>query len=268
MHPILFTIPNFIPLLGGLSVHTYGVLVATGFLLAMWWASYDAKTRGVDPNRIMDLAFYIILSGVLGSRLMYLIVTDPGVFVRAPLDVFKLWQGGVAYYGGVIGALLAVIIYTRKYHLSFWTCADIIMPGLAIGHAVGRLGCLMAGCCHGLPTPDPAVWYAIVFPNDPQSFAPAGVPVYPTQLMEAAGEVCIFLFLVWRRHHQKFTGQIFALYIIVYAIMRGILETFRGDTDRGYILDPWISTSQGIAILMLVGGVLTYGWRRSYVSRS
>lgn len=259
MHPVLFTIPIF----GGLPVHTYGVLVATAFLVGMWWGGYDARRRGENPQRIMDLVFYMLLSGVLVSRLHYILVVDPGMFLRAPLDVFKIWQGGITWYGGVIGGTLGVVAYVWYYKLSFWTCADIVAPGLSIGHAIGRLGCLMAGCCHGLPSPVGA-WYGITFPDGVGSLAPAGIPLYPTQLMESAGEVLIFLFLVWRGRHQKFSGQIVALYLMVYAVLRFVLEYFRGDTDRGWFWEPYVSTSQGIAVFMFAAGFTMYLWRRRY----
>lgn len=262
MHPILFTIPLF----GGLAVHTYGVMAATGFLAGMWWAGYDARRRGYNPNLVMDLVFYMILTGIVVSRLHYIVVTDPGMFLRAPLDVLKIWQGGITFYGGVIGGILAVIFYVWRHHLSFFDYADIIVPGVSIGHAFGRMGCLMAGCCHGLPTPAGA-WYGITYPAGVESLAPAGVSLYPTQPMEALGEVLIFLFLVWRGRHQKFSGQIFALYIMVYALLRFLLEYLRGDTDRGWWVEPYVSTSQGIAIGMFALGLVIYFWRRRYATR-
>lgn len=262
MHPVLFTIPIF----GGLPVHTYGVMAAIGFLAGMWWAGYDARRRGENPNRVMDMVFYMILGGIVVSRLHYIIVTDPGMFLRAPLDVFKIWQGGITFYGGVIGGVLAVLFLSWRYKMSFWLFADIVSPGVSLGHAFGRLGCLMAGCCHGLPTPAGA-WYGITFPEGVGALAPTGVSLYPTQPMEAFGEVLIFLFLVWRGRHPKFSGQIFALYIMMYAVMRFALEYLRGDTDRGWWVEPYISTSQGIAIMMFGLGVSLYMWRRRYAIR-
>ncbi len=262
MHPILFTIPLF----GGLPVHTYGVLAATGFLAGMSWAGYDARRRGYNPNLVMDLVFYMILTGIVVSRLHYILVTDPGMFIRAPLDVFKIWQGGITFYGGVIGGISAVAYYVWRYHLSFFDYADIIAPGVSIGHAFGRMGCLMAGCCHGLPT-SAGAWYGISYPEGVGSLAPTGVSLYPTQPMEALGEVLIFLFLVWRGRHQKFSGQIFALYIMIYAVLRFVLEYLRGDTDRGWWMEPYVSTSQGIAIIMFTVGLCIYLWRRQYATR-
>jgi phosphatidylglycerol:prolipoprotein diacylglycerol transferase len=259
MHPVLFTIPVF----GGITIHTYGILVATGFLVGMWWGGYDARRRGENPSRIMDMVFYMILSGLVVSRLHYILVVDPGMFWRAPLDVFKIWQGGITFYGGVVGGVIGVAVYVWWYKLSFWTCADIVAPGLSLGHAFGRIGCLMAGCCHGREAPADA-WYAIRFPEGVGSLAPVGTALYPTQIMESLGEVGIFLFLLWMGRRQKFSGQIFLLYLIIYAVMRYTLEFWRGDVDRGWWIEPIVSTSQGIAIVMATVGVILYMWRRRY----
>lgn len=257
MHPILFTIPIF----GGLPIHTYGVLVATGFLVGMWWGGFDARRRGENAAQVMDLIFYMLLTGIIVSRLHYIAVVDPGMFIRAPLDVFKIWQGGITFYGGLIGGILAVVVYVWKHHISFWGYADIMAPGVSIAHAFGRIGCLMAGCCHGLPSPTDA-WYSISFPAGVGSLAPPGVPLYATQIMESAGEVLLFLYLVWRGRHQKFPGQIAMLYLMIYAVLRFLLEYMRGDVDRGWWVEPYVSTSQGIAVIMFVSGLSLYLWRR------
>ncbi|PIR20940.1 MAG: prolipoprotein diacylglyceryl transferase [Deltaproteobacteria bacterium CG11_big_fil_rev_8_21_14_0_20_47_16] len=259
MHPVLFTIPVF----GGITIHTYGVMAAAGFLAGMWWCGFDAKRRGENPNRIMDMVFYMILTGLVVSRLHYILVVDPGMFIHAPLDIFKIWQGGITFYGGVVGGIMAVAFYVWRYKLSFWTCADIVAPGVSLGHAFGRLGCLMAGCCHGRPAPLDA-WYGITFPDGVGSLAPVGIALYPTQIMESLGEVCIFLFLAWMGRRQKFSGQIILLYLMIYAVLRFTLEYIRGDTDRGYWIDPYVSTSQGIALIMASMGLGLYLWRRRY----
>jgi phosphatidylglycerol:prolipoprotein diacylglycerol transferase len=259
MHPVLFTFPFF----GGLPIHTYGVLAAVGFLAGMWWAGYDARRRGENPNRVMDMVFYMILSGIVVSRLHYIVVTDPGLFWRAPLDVLKIWQGGITWYGGVMGGVLAVVFLSWRNKMSCWIFADIVAPGVSIGHAFGRLGCLMAGCCHGLPTPAGA-WYGITFPEGVGSLAPMGMALYPTQPLESIAEIAIFLFLVWRGRHQQFSGQIVSLYIMIYAAMRFLMEYIRGDVDRGWWIDPYISTSQGIAFIMFTLGLSIYIWRRRY----
>lgn len=259
MHPVLFTIPIF----GGLPVHTYGVMAAIGFLAGMWWAGYDARRRGENPGLMMDLVFYMILAGIVVSRIHYVLVTDPGMVVRAPLDLFKIWQGGITWYGGVLGGVPAIALYAWKKGLPIWTSYDIVAPGVSIGHVFGRLGCLMAGCCHGRSAPVGA-WYGITFPEGVGSLAPTGMALYPTQVMESGMEFLIFLFLVWRGRHQKFAGQIITLYVMMYAVIRFLLEYLRGDTDRGWWIEPYVSTSQGIAMMAFAIGLIIYFWRRRY----
>lgn len=259
MHPILFEIPVF----GGLPVYTYGVLVATGFLVGIFWIVRESKRVGLDPARSMDLVFYIIISAIIGSRILYLIVNDPSRLIKEPWSIFMIWEGGLVFYGGVIFAVTASVIYMAKNKMKFLSYADVFAPGLVIGHAIGRIGCLMAGCCHGAAAG--SHWYAIVFPGDPHSSAPANIPLYPTQLIESSGDLLIFLFLVLFRKHKKFDGQIFALYLVLYSILRFFNEMLRGDTDRGYIVQNTISTAQGISIALFIMGVLMLA--RGYVKK-
>ncbi len=257
MHPVLFIIPIF----GGIEIHTYGVLVATGFMVGMLLLNREAARRGENPEQVADLAFYIIAGAIVGARIAYVIFSEPEHFLREPLAIFRIWEGGLVFYGGLIGAAVTTIWYTRRRRLRFWLYADILAPVLALGHSIGRLGCLMAGCCYGRAAPL-GTWWAITFPAGVGGLAPVGTPLYPTQLMESMAEFVIFLFLMLIRRRTKFEGQLFIVYLMIYSVVRSILEMFRGDTIRGFIIDPWLSTSQAISVVVLIAAMIVW-WRRS-----
>lgn len=255
MYPVLFKIPLF----GGaaITVYTYGFMVALAFVVGMIWVSRESRRVGQDPAKAMDLAFYIIVAAIIGSRILHVAVSERDRFLQNPLTIFKIWEGGLVFYGGLIASIAVAIWYIRRHNLSFWIISDIFSPAIALGHVFGRIGCFMAGCCHGRIV-DHKTWFSIVFPANPSSFAPTGVPLYPTQLMEAAGELVIFFILFFLRRHKRFDGQLLATYLIAYSILRAFVEYFRGDVSRGFVIEPWISTSTFISILMFVAGLLIY----------
>lgn len=247
MHPVLFELPFF----GGLRVYTYGVLVALGFLAGMLWVGKEAKRVGEDPAKATDLVFYVIIAAIIGSRIAYVAISDSAQFFRDPFSFFRIWEGGLVFYGGLIGAVAFAIWYTRRHRLAFWRMADIFAPGVSLGHFFGRLGCLMAGCCHGRPAPD-GLWCAITFPFDEHGFAPVGVALYPTQLMEAFGNLLVFGLLYVLRTKKRFDGQVFALYLVFYAALRSGVEFYRGDTIRGFVFGGLMSTSQAVSVVLVL----------------
>jgi phosphatidylglycerol:prolipoprotein diacylglycerol transferase len=253
MHPVLFKLPFF----GGIPVYSYGVLVAIAFLVAIFWVGYDAKRSGLDAKRATDLVFYIILAGILGSRILYIVITEWEPFLKNPIIFFKMWEGGLVWYGGLIAALIVAVIYVRHYRLPVLPYLDCFAPAVALGHAIGRLGCTMAGCCFGKPIGHDA-WYAMIFPADVGSFAPPGVALYPTQLMEATAELITFCLLLVVRHYKKFNGQVIASYLILYGVARFVIEFFRGDMDRGFVIPDLISVSQLVSIVMILLGMAMY----------
>ncbi len=236
MHPVLVRI-------GPLTVHTYGVLVAAGFLLGLALAVKQAKREGVPSERIIDIGFYVLLSAIAGSRLLFVII-NAGHYAEHPLDIVRIWEGGLVFYGGLALAVPVAIWYIRRHGLDYRSVADIFAPSLAIGHAVGRLGCFSAGCCYGIPAKVP---WAVTFLN-PESVARIGIPLHPTQLYEAAGEFVNFLVLMGLRQRRLFKGQLFWTYVFLYSTLRFIVEFFRGDDARGFIAGGF-SVSQGISVV-------------------
>lgn len=237
MHPILIKI-------GPLTIYSYGFFLAVGFMLGIFYATRQARREGIDPQKISDLAFYIIIAALVGARLLF-IITEPHDFLENPLEVFKIWKGGLVFYGGFMAALVAGIWYVKRNKMPIWKTADIIAPSIALGQSLGRIGCFSAGCCYGREADVP---WAVTF-TDPNSLARLGVPLHPTQLYEAALDFGIFLFLISFKKRKTFDGQLIWLYTLLYAIVRFIVELFRGD-PRGSVLDNMLSTSQLIGIVM------------------
>ena len=243
MHPILFKI-------GPLTIHTYGFLVAVGFLIGLGLAARQAKKEGIPSNKIIDLGFYILLAAIIGSRLFFILINFSH-YMKNPLDIFKIWEGGLVFYGGVLLAVPVAIWYVKKSALGIWSTADLLAPSIAIGYATGRLGCFSAGCCYGKPAV--GLPWAVTF-TDPQSLAIIGVPLHPTQLYASSGAFIIFLILITLRKYKSFDGQLFFTYLLLYSVLRFIVEFFRGDMNRGFIIYN-ISLAQAIGILMFLVAV-------------
>jgi phosphatidylglycerol:prolipoprotein diacylglycerol transferase len=241
MYPRLFE-------LGPVTVYTYGVLLAAAYLLGLKLAMVRAKARGLDANRVLDLGIYIIISALIGAKLL-LFLTDAEMFVQNPRELLTLARSGGVFYGGLILAVVVALIYIRRIGLPLWTTTDVFAPGIALGHVVGRFGCLFAGCCFGKPTTLP---WGITFHD---TFAatnvgtPLGVPLHPTQLYEAGAELIILgLLLATERKGRAYPGRTFWLYMLLYSVSRFIIEFYRGD-DRGNPIGT-LSTSQLISVLL------------------
>jgi phosphatidylglycerol---prolipoprotein diacylglyceryl transferase len=239
MHPILFEVGNW-------PVYTYGVLLAAAYLAALQLAVVRARRLGIDGNKIMDLGIYLIIAALVGAKAM-LIAIDFRYFMNQPREILSLVRAGGVFYGGLIAALGVALWLVRRYGLAMWTTADLFAPGIALGHVIGRMGCLMAGCCYGRPTTVP---WAITFTN-PVAAAnvgtPLGVPLHPTQAYDAIAELGILVvLLVSERRGRPFAGRTFWLYVLLYGISRFIIEFYRGD-DRGVIMG--VSTSQFVSLI-------------------
>jgi phosphatidylglycerol:prolipoprotein diacylglycerol transferase len=250
MYPRLFE-------LGPITVYTYGVLLAAAYLLGLKFAMVRAKTRGLDAVRVLDLGIYIIISALVGAKLL-LLITDFRSFRADPRELLTLARSGGVFYGGLILAVIVALWYIRRAGLPLWTTCDVFAPGIALGHVVGRFGCFFAGCCYGKPTTLP---WGITF-TDPFAAAnvgtPLGVHLHPTQLYEAGAEALILLgLLLTEKKGKPYPGRTFWLYILLYAVSRFIIEYFRGD-ERGTV--GIFSTSQFISLVLapLAIGMLVY----------
>lgn len=258
MHPILFEFGNW-------PVYSYGVLLAAAYLAALQLAVVRARRQGLDGSKVMDLGIYLIIAALVGAKLM-LVLVDFNYFVSQPAELLGLVRAGGVFYGGLIAAVGVALWLVRRYGLPMWTTADLFAPGIALGHVIGRFGCLLAGCCYGRPTGLP---WAITF-TDPVAAAnvgtPLGIPLHPTQLYDAGAELLIMvLLLVTERKGRPFAGRTFWAYILLYGVSRFIIEFYRGD-DRGTMLG--MSTSQFISVVAVPLALVMLAWLRNRSRRS
>ena len=257
MHPRLFELPWTIPRIGMITVYTYGVLLAAAYLLGLQLALKRARARHLDSTRVMDLGIYIIISALVGAKLL-LLVTDFQTFKSNPAELLNLLREGGVFYGGLLVAVTVALWYIKRVGLPLWTTCDVFAPGIALGHIIGRFGCFFAGCCFGRPTTVP---WAITF-TDPFAAAnvgtPLNVPLHPTQLYEAGAEFLILIVLLTtEKRGRKFAGRTFWLYMLLYSVSRFVIEFYRGD-ERGSV-GP-LSTSQFVSVILapLAVGMLVY----------
>lgn len=240
---------------GPITLYTYGLFVAAGFLASLALASRDAIRRGMDPRVFQDLGFVILVSALVGARLFYVLV-EWEHFTQNPFQFFQIWKGGLVFYGGFAGAGLGALWYIHRRGLPLWPTGDVLTSVLPLGQALGRLGCFFAGCCYGAECELP---WAITF-SDPKSLAPLGVALHPTQLYSAVASLGIFAVLWFGvRPRQRFDGQLLGLYLVLYPVARFIVELFRDD-PRG-ALGP-LSTSQTLGIPLFLFGLWILWSRR------
>jgi phosphatidylglycerol:prolipoprotein diacylglycerol transferase len=240
MHPLLFEVGQF-------PVYTYGVLLAAAYLTGLWLAVRRARARGLNGDRVMDLGIWIIAAALVGAKLLLLVV-EFDYYSTNPRELLSMVRSGGVFYGGLIVAVAVAFWYMRRARLPLWPTTDAFAPGIALGHVVGRVGCLMAGCCYGRPSSAP---WALTF-TDPRAAeivgTPLGVPLHPTQLYEAGAELLILiLLLATERRGRPFPGRTFWAYMLLYAISRFVIEIYRGD-PRGAI--GMFSTSQIISLVL------------------
>jgi phosphatidylglycerol:prolipoprotein diacylglycerol transferase len=213
---------------GAFKIHWYGVLVAVGFLLGIWTASRRALRVGIAAEKIIELGPWLLIGAILGARAFYVLSYWQVEFAGKPIiNIFKV-RTGLVYYGGLIGASLATIIKAVLSKMPLWKLADILAPSIALGHAIGRLGCLMTGCCYGRACDLP---WAIRFPegHETHPLDKPATPVHPTQIYESLLNLALYGALAWLFRRKKFDGQVFAIYLVSYAVLRSFVELFRGD---------------------------------------
>lgn len=242
--------------IGPLTLHWYGILVAVGFILGLWTASRRGLLAGLDPEKVLDAGPYLILGAVIGARTLFVISYWEESFADKPWqEIFMVHRGGLVFYGGLIGASLAFAAYSHRRKIPTWTLADALAPSVALGHAFGRMGCLMNGCCYGKPSDLP---WAIRFPESHESHPHL---VHPTQIYETLLNLALYAGLAALFRKRRFDGQVFAAYLIAYSILRTFTGLFRGDysQDQYFLgLTPGQYTSMGI----FVAGSLIWFRRR------
>ncbi len=250
MHPVLFRIGSF-------EVGTYGVILALGFLAALALAKRQAKLDGISGEAVSDLAMTVLFAGLVGSRVLYIVVE---LLKGAPArEVFSLGMLRAAghLHGGILAALAAFVWRSKKLGLRFGVTGDALVPATALGQALGRLGCYSAGCCYGTVCEQP---WAVTFTNaDAARFS--GTPLYehlhPVQLYTFAANLIVMGLLLALRPKRRFEGQVLAAYFVLEGIARALVETWRGDLDRGTWFGlAWLSTGRLTALAFVAIGVV------------
>jgi phosphatidylglycerol:prolipoprotein diacylglycerol transferase len=243
--------------LGPLSIHWYGVTVALAFLVGLWTASRRGLREAVAAERIVDLGPWLIVGTILGARTLYVISYWREFFEGKPAaEIFMVWKGGLVFYGGLIGATLAGIFYVRLKKLPLWKVADIVAPSIALGYVLGRIGCLLNGCCYGRACNLP---WAIRFPSD-NPLKPPTYPVHPTEIYDSLLNLGLYVFLAWLYRRKKFDGQVFGVYLVCYALLRSFVEMFRGDyPEHQYYLGGWATPAHLASIVILAAGLVLLG---------
>ena len=247
MHPVLFNIGKF-------ELPAYGALLVLAFLVATYFLKKEASRMGIDPQKTVDAALIALLFGLLGAKILLILVDAKLYFSNPSLMLGTLQSAGVVY-GGIIGGAVAVVVYIRKRKMPLWTTLDTMVPFLALGIGLGRLSCLMAGCCYGIRYDGPL---ALHFPDHPRCEAPPDIGLFPVQILSLLNGVVLCLVLVALLRKRAFEGQVLAAFFFLYSLTRGAIEFLRGDTVRGLWLGDSISTSQLIAVFGALFGIFLY----------
>ena len=245
MYPVLFELE--LGRFGSFTIGTYGLFYAAGFLLALRLAVRLARRDGIDAGRMVDLGIVALLAGFVGAKaLLYLL--DARYYWEHPAEIWRSLRSAGVFYGGFGLAAAASLWYVRRHRLPVGRVADICAPALALGQAVGRLGCFAAGCCYGSACTLP---WAVTF-HDPVAYrltgVPLGVALHPAQLYHALADFLILGLALWWLRRRRFEGEVFWLYVLAYAVLRFVVEFFRGDDARGMFLGGALSTSQILSI--------------------
>jgi phosphatidylglycerol---prolipoprotein diacylglyceryl transferase len=243
VHKIAFEI-------GPLTVTWFGILVASGFMAGLWTASRRAMRVGIDPETIVDLGPWLLVGTIIGARTWYVVSYWDEMFAGKPLtEIFMVQHGGIVYYGGLIGASLACAVFAAVKKLPLWKLADVLAPSIALGSFFGRWGCLLNGCCYGRPTTLP---WGIRFPSDHPTYPNF---VHPTEIYDSLLNLSLYAFLAWLFRRKTFDGQVFAVYLIGYAILRSFVEFFRGDYTPVHYWGG-LTPGQIVSIGIIIAGAL------------
>lgn len=267
-----------------LSINSYGALIAAGFLLASWLALRNARRDGTagDGEPVLDLCFWILVTSLAGSRALFALTQLGGYVDRCTAALgagarrvvwectaaLHVWEGGLVFYGGLLGGALATALFVRRRRLPFLPLADSLVASVPLGHFFGRLGCYAAGCCFGKPASGPL---AVRFPRgsvahqvgSEAGWVPPGADatpsLHPTQLYEALGLLALFALLVALRRRKRWHGQLLVTYVLGYAVLRFATELARGDVGRRFLVEPYLSTSQALSLAAVgVAGLILW----------
>lgn len=251
MYPVIFY-------LGDYPVRSWGIMVAAGILAGLWLASTLAKRQDIEPEKVMDFVLYAVVSGLLGARL-WEVIFGWEKFVSHPVDALKFWDGGLSIQGAVAAGLFVCLLYVYRQKLAFWKFTDVLAPGLVLGQAIGRIGCLLNGDAYGIPTNLPI---GVIYKEGTPAFTAYGSqPLFPAEIIEGAADLAILFILLRILRKKPFDGMVALSYFLLYSLVRFTLEFWRADslTMLGGLKAAQITTL-GTAALALF--IIMYKWRK------
>lgn len=254
MHPYILQYGSF-------KISSYGLFLGIALMVGVWLAKKIGQRQGVSPQKVDSISFWLILSGILGSRFLYTFVEHWDVYGSDPLRFFRFHEGGLSFSGGLVFAVLGAIAYCKKHGISFWKMADILSPSLALGFSIAKIGCFMMGCCHGKQCDLP---WGVVYTRQDSLANPLGVPLHPSQIYESIATLAIFAILYRITPKKKFDGQVFLSFLILYGVVRSLLESFRGEVGHLGIL----TTAQAINLPLILGALAAWKILRTRSDRS
>lgn len=249
--------------IGSFTIYSYGTVLALGFVLAMIVLLWRGAKRGIDRQTIYDFGIWIILGGLLGARIAY-VLFNLAEFKDHPLEILMIQRGGLVFYGSFFGGVFSLWLFVKRKGLSFLKMMDLVMPPLVLGHAIGRIGCFLNGCCFGRPTR--CAW-AVNFPRaslPAYAFGPLHL-IHPVQLYESILLLIVFFILLKLDSYKKFNGVVFCFYLLLYPLVRFSTEFFRG--DHPLIIFHTLTLYQGISVLLFLTGIILYLLLRKYDER-
>ena len=248
MFPTLFRI-------GPVDVHTYGTLLMVGFVAAILLSRRQARRLGLPADLPLDLGVWVLVAAVVVARGMFVALSWEYYSAR-PTEVVYIWrQSGLSFHGGLLGGVLAGALFSWRRGVSFWTIADMVAPGIALGYGIARFGCLLNGCCYGVPTKLP---WGMEFPRFPDSLITTG-PSHPTQIYAALGSFAILAVLLWARRRLAVPGQLFLLYLMLYSVLRSGIEVLRKGATAQQAIDG-LTQAQVASAVIFVAGLLAFIW--------
>jgi phosphatidylglycerol:prolipoprotein diacylglycerol transferase len=246
MWPVLFRV-------GSLEVHSYGVMLMLAFIAGILLSRRQARRAGLSPDMPVDLGVWILIASIVCARLVY-VALNWSDYAGHPATIVKVWQeGGLSFHGGLLGGTLAALVYARRTRLSAWTVTDVMTPGLALGYAIARVGCFLNGCCYGGPTSRP---WAVSFPLLPEAKITTQ-PSHPTQLYSSLGSLIILGILLRLQPRLKARGQLFAVYVMLYAVLRSIVEVFRRGFSAQTLFDG-VTQAQAASAVLFVAALVVF----------
>jgi len=233
--------------LGPIPIRSYGLMLIVGFLLGLWRAVRVSKRFGIVPEQVMDVALIGLVCGIVGARVLFLLMEVPregwGIFAQA----HRIWEGGLSFHGGLIAATAAVAVYTSRKKIGFLTMADLLAPSLAIGYAFARIGCFLNGCCYGVETTLP---WAVRFTDAVKhEITP---PSHPAQLYAFAANLGIFGLLTRVERLKRPPGFTFFSYLVLYSVYRFLIEFVR----KGATAEVWFGGLTHAQVVSLAGIVV------------